>query len=155
MPDFEADASNMDYRKLVNLGDSQWSRARSKEHIRDFLRGIAALEHRTEVIDSDYSLLVRLLKPMAIENVVVVKEQLEGERYLDNNLLALLAEYYTFGKEFSLAQIALDYKLSLSQCYRIMQGQNGYWQQISKSPSIYTPSKKLISLLKTFELERK
>ena len=150
---FEPDVKNSNWRKLMNLGDSQWSRARTKEHLRDMLKAIAALEKRKVVIDNDYILLARLLKPMAIENIVVVKEQLEGERYLDNNLLALLTEYYTYGNEYSLAQIALDYKLSLSQCYRIMQSQNGYWQQISKSPTLYAPSKKLVSMLKTFELE--
>lgn len=151
--DFEPDVHNSHWKKLIALGDSQWSRARSKEHIRDLLKAIACLENRTEVIDSDYALLTRLLKPMAIENIVVVKEQLEGERYLDNSLLALLVEYYTYGNEYSLAQVALDYKLSISQCYRIMQSQNGYWQQISKSPTLYSPSKKLVSILKLFDLE--
>ena len=119
---------------------------------------MAALESRKDVIDNDYALLVQLLKPMAIENIVVTKEQLEGERYLDNNLLALLVELYTYGKKISLGQIALDYKLSLSQCYRIMQGQNGYWQQVAKSkkevsPTYYSPSKKLVSILQNFDLE--
>jgi len=152
---FEPDANDIHWRKLIALGDNQWSRARTKEHMIDMIKAISALESRQKVRQSDYILLAKLLKPMAIENIVVVKEQLEGERYLDNNLLALLAEYYTYGKEFSLAQIALDYKLSLSQCYRIMASQNGSWQQISKSPSIYTPSKKLVVLLKSLELELK
>ena len=151
--DFEPDINDKHWRKLVALGDNQWSRARTKEHMVDMLKAVSALESRKEVIENDYILLARLLKPMAIENVVVVKEQLEGERYLDNNLLALLAEYYTYGNKFPLAQIALDYKLSISQCYRIMASQNGYWQQISKSPTLYSPSKKLTVLLKSLELE--
>ena len=153
--DFEPNIKNPDWKLLVSLADSQWSRARSKQHVRDMLKAVAALENRKDVLSEDYTLLARLLKPMAIENITVVKEQLEGERYLDNNLLALLAEYYSYNGEFALAQVALDYKLSLSQCYRIMQQQNGYWQQISKSPTIYHPSKKLQSLLKEHELEIK
>ena len=153
--DFEPDAKNKDWRTLLALADSQWSRARAKEHIKDLLKAIAALEKRLDVIEDDYTLLARLLKPMAIENIVVVKEQLEGERYLDNSLLALLAEYYTYGGEYLLAQVALDYKLSLSQCYRIMQTQNGSWQQIQKSPTIYKPSKKLLIALKNYNLEVK
>ena len=153
--DFEPDLENKEWCKLIALGDCQWSRARGKEHIRDMLKAIAALEQRKQVISEDYTLLARLLLPMAIENIVVVKEQLEGERYLDNNLLALLAEYFTYNGEFSLAQVALDYKLSLSQCYKIMGQQNGYWQQISKSPTIYQPSKRLIAMLKMQNLEVK
>lgn len=152
--DFEPDTSNKNWSKLVTLGDSQFSRARTKEHMKDMLKAIASLEQRKEVIASDYELLAHLLKPMAVENIVVVKEQLEGERCLDNNLLALLAEYYTYGDEIALGQIALDYKLSLSQCYRIMSTQNGHWKQISKSPTLYKPSDKLVKLLKTFDLER-
>ena len=151
--DFEPDLENKDWPKLVALGDCQWSRARGKEHIRDMLKAIAALEQRQQVISEDYTLLARLLLPMAIENIVVIKEQLEGERYLDNNLLALLAEYFTYNGEFSLAQVALDYKLSLSQCYKIMGQQNGHWQQISKSPTIYKPSKRLTAVLKMQNLE--
>ena len=150
---FEPEHTNKKWHELLVLGDSQWSKARSKEHLRDMLKAIAALENRQDVIDNDYILLTRLLKPMAIESIVVVKEQLEGERYLDNNLLALLVEYYTYNGEFPLAQIALDYKLSLSQCYKIMQTQNGYWQQISKSPTIYKPSKKLQQALNAYNLE--
>lgn len=153
--EFEPESKNTAWQSLLALGDSQWSKARSKEHLRDMLKAIAALEERNTVIDDDYVLLARLLKPMAIENIVVVKEQLEGERYLDNNLLALLVEYYTYNGEFPLAQIALDYKLSMSQCYRIMQAQNGYWQQISKSPTIFVPTKKLITALKSYDLELK
>lgn len=153
--DFEPNTKTNMWKVLQNLGDSQWSKARVKEHLIDMLKAIASLESRTEVLDNDYILLAELLKPMAIENVVVVKEQLEGERYLDNNLLALLAEYYTYDGEFPLAQIAKDYKLSISQCYRIMQQQKAYWQQVSKSPTVYVPTKRLIELLKSQGLELK
>lgn len=150
--DFEPDTKSATWHKLVTLGYSQWSKARTKEHLMDMLKGMAALENRIEVIHDDYVLLAELLKPMAIENIVVVKEQLEGERYLDNNLLALLAEYYTYKGEFALAQVAQDYKLSIAQCYKIMGQQNGSWQQISKSPTIYKPSKKLLAILETYNL---
>ena len=80
---------------------------------------------------------------------------MEGSRQLDNNLLALLVEYYSYNGEYLLGQLTLDYHLTLSQAYRIMQGQNGYWQQISKSPTIYQPSKKLVEILKAHGLEVK
>jgi hypothetical protein len=119
------------------------------------LKSIAALEHRKDVINDDLILLKKLLKPMSVENVIVEKNQLEGDRNLDNNLLALLTEYYTYNGEFYLNNVAQDYKISLSQCYKIMQSQNGNWQQISKSPTIYMPSKKLLNILKLYNLEVK
>lgn len=151
--DFEPDKSDKLWLELVEYGDIQWSRARVKEHLIDMLKAVASLENRREVMKEDYELLIKLLKPMTVENIVISKDSLEGNRYLDNNLLALLAEYYTYGEVFSLAHIARDYKISISQCYRIMKSQNGYWQQIQKSPSLYTPSKTLIKMLKENKLE--
>lgn len=153
MNELEPDTTNKNWQELIKIGDSQWSRARSKEHLRDLLKAIASLEQRQNVIDSDYTMLVQLLRPMAVEGIIVEKEQLEGERYLDNSLLALLVEYYTYGGEYALAQVALDYKLSLSQCRRIMNKQEGNWQQISKSPTIYRPREVLIKALRNYNLE--
>ena len=146
-------SENKLWKKLVDLGDSQWSRARVKEHLIDLLKAIASLEQRKEVENSDYELLLNLLKPMAIEHIIIEKEQLEGERYLDNNLLALLTEYYSYNGKFSLAQISLDFKLKLTQTYDIMKKQNGNWQQISKSPTVFIPSDKLTIMLKKLSLE--
>lgn len=151
--DFEPDKKNKNWKKLVELGYSQWSRARTLEHMKDMLKAIASLENRTDVIEDDYSLLARLLKPMAIENLVVVKEELEGGRFLNNTRLLLLVEYYTYSGKFSLAQIAQDYKITLQQCYKIMATQKDDWQQISKSPTIYKITDKLLSELKSFNLE--
>jgi hypothetical protein len=153
--DFEPDIDNKYWHKLIELGYSQWSRARTLEHLKDMLKAIASLENRYNVIYDDYALLARLLKPMAIENIVVVKEQLEGERYLNNTLLLLMVEYFTYGGKFSLAQVAQDYKMSLQQCYKIMATQAEYWQQITKSPTIYRPTDKLKKELNAYELELK
>jgi len=130
-----------------------WSRARAREHLIDYLKAIAALENRKEVKPLDYELLAGLLRPMALETISITKEQLEGERSLNNNLLALLTEYYSYGGQFSLAHVAMDYKLSVQQVYKIMAKQNGYWQQIGKTPSVYEPSKALVAILEKYKLE--
>lgn len=153
--DFEP-KNNPNWNNLLKIGDTQWSVARCKEHLIDFLKAIAALENRNEVIDDDYILLRELMKPMAIESIVVVKEDLEGEALLDNNLLALLVEYYTYNGEFFLAQVAKDFKgIGIKQAYKIMNTQNGNWQQISKSPTAFIPSKKLLKELKKIGMEIK
>lgn len=153
--DFEPNLENKNWGKLIELGYSQWSRARTVEHMKDYLKAIAALENRKTVIDEDYFMLANLLKPMAIENLVVVKEDLEGSRFLNNNLLSLLVEYYTYSGKFSLAQVALDYKNTVKNCYKIMASQSEYFQQISKSPTIYQVSKKFLKELKEYDLDIK
>lgn len=153
--DFEPDLNSDNWRKLYMLALSQWSRARAKEHIVDFLKAIASLENRKEVIDEDYDLLYDLLKPMSIEKIVMQKDSLEGSTYLDNSLLALLVEYYTYNGEFALGHIVLDFNIQMAYAYRIMASQNGNWQQISKSPTLYRPSKHLLEQLKEYNLEVK
>lgn len=150
--DFEPNINNEYWYKLLELGYSQWSRARTVEHMKDMLKSIACLENRNTVIDNDYTVLYELLKPMALENVVVTKEQLEGERYLNSILLLLLVEYYTYDGKFTLAQVAQDYKLSISQCYRIMASQK-FFKQVSKSPTIYEINEQIESELKLYNLE--
>ena len=152
---FEPDAKNKLWMELYQLGLLQWSRARSKQHMTDLVKSVATFDNRKDVVDSDIKLLIRLLRPMAIETMSINKNQLEGDRIFDNNLVSLLAEYYTYGGEFSLAHIAQDFSLRIAQTYRIMQHQNGNWQQISKSPTIYRPSKHLMEELKELGLEIK
>lgn len=153
--DFEPDKGNENWQKLVNLGHSQWSRARTVEHMKDMLKAVSALESRTQVIEDDYILLAKLLKPMSLENVIVVKEQLDSERLLDNTTLNLLVEYYTYNGKFSLAQVAQDYKITIPQCYKIMASQKKNWQQVSKSPTIFQISDNLLKRLKEYDIHIK
>lgn len=150
---FEPDKTSIVWQKLFQLGLMQWSKARTRQHLIDYLKAIAALENRNDVIADDYVLLEHLLRPMALEPMSVTKNQLEGERKLNNNLLALLTEYYSYGGKFLLAQAASDYKLPLQKCYEILKEQSEYWEQISKSPSIFKPSKILLATLSKYRLE--
>ena len=93
---------------------------------------------------------------MALEALASHREALEGDNNFDNNLIALLAEYYTYNGEFLLVNLARDFRgISLQQAYKIMAHQNGNWQQIGKSPTIYRPSKKLQKALESYNLEVK
>lgn len=151
--DFEPDNSNPLWLQLVKIGNTQWSKARTKEHLIALLKATASLQSQEIVDDSIYILLLLLLKPMSFEGIVVTKQDLEGERHLDNNALALLTEYYSYNGEFSIENVANDYRITLSQCYRIMEKQKRNWQQVSKSPTCYQPSKAMLRQLKNFELE--
>lgn len=152
----ELDNSNNElWQSLITLGGSQWSIARTSEHMSDLLKASAALDKRDTVMDCDYETIQHLCAPMAFENIAVKKDDFEGDRFLDNNLCAVLTEYYTYQGEVALGQLAIDYHLSVSQAYKIMETQTENWQQVSKSPTIYTPSKTLLASLKRYGLEYK
>lgn len=150
---FEPDVNDKNWQRLYEIGTYQWSRARAKEHMIDLLKAVAALNNRKTVDKSDFRVLIKLLKPMAIEVIAVNKDELEGDRILDKNLILLLTEYYSYGGEFSLAHVSQDFSTKLAQTYKIMQHQNGNWRQVSKSPTIYRPSKALLEELREFGLE--
>lgn len=154
--DFEPNTELESWQKLVYLGNMQWSRGRIKEHITDYLKAIASLEHRNRVIPDDYDLLAYLLKPMAIEGLAAQKQELDSDRILDNNLLLLLTEYYSYNGKFSLDDLSLDHKgITHQQADRIMISGNNrvFWQKISKSPTYFTASNELKKLLIAYGLE--
>jgi len=122
-----------------------------REHIADLLVASAALDRRGKVTLVDYRLLTKLLAPMRVESLVTDKQELEAQRYLASNQLAILTEFYTYGS-FTLEQLARDYHLSQGQCYKIMSRYTKEWEVVSKNPTTYAPSEELKKRLKGVKL---
>ena len=137
--------------ELEEIGLTQWSLTRIQEHIHDLLIALAALNKRVKVNTDDVKFLANLLKPMLIESLIFRKEELEGKRRMEKNLLPLLVEFATYGT-FSLKQLALDYKISPSTAYRIMERHQDLWKPISRNPTYFSPTEKMIERLKEVKL---
>lgn len=150
---FEPDTESSAWQELYQVGLLQWSKARAKEHLIDMLKAVASFDSKQSIEPQHYKFLTALLRPMAIEQIAVSKDDLEADDIFNNNLVALLVEYYSYGGEFSLAHISQDFKVRLAMAYRIMNNQKGAWQQVSKSPTVYRPAKQLLEELKRYNLE--
>ena len=137
--------------ELKSIGECQWGLSRLREHIADLLVASAALDRRGKVSLVDFRLLVKLLAPMRIESLVTDKLELETQRYLASNQLAILTQFFTYGS-FTLGQLARDYHLSESQCYKIMSKYTREWEIVSKNPTTYAPSDELRKRLKGMKL---
>lgn len=137
--------------ELKSIGECQWGLSRLREHIADLLVASAALDKRGEVTLADYRLLVKVLAPMRIESLVTDKQELEAQRYLASNQLAILTEFNTYGS-FTLRQLAGDYHLSEAQCYKIMSRYTKEWEVVSKNPTTYAPTDELRERLKGVKL---
>ncbi|GAI81098.1 unnamed protein product, partial [marine sediment metagenome] len=83
--------------ELKLIGECQWGLSRLREHISDLLVASAALDRRGKVTQTDFRLLIRLLAPMRVESLVTDKLELETQRYLASNQLAILTEFMTYG----------------------------------------------------------
>lgn len=137
--------------ELKAIGECQWGLSRLREHIADLLVASAALDRRGKVTLADYRLLTKLLAPMRIESLVTDKQELEAQRYLASNQLAILTQFFTYGS-FTLGQLARDYHLSQGQCYKIMSRYTKEWEIVSKNPTTYAPSEELRKRLKGVKL---
>ena len=123
---------------LKSLLATQWGVSRVREHILDLAKACAAIDGRDKVSQSDLLLLIKLLRPLSFERLVSSKSSFESGRELNSDLLAILTEYVTYGN-FTLQQLSLDYKLSTSQCYKIMSRYSSQWVEVAKSPTTYAP----------------
>ena len=137
--------------ELKSIGECQWGLSRLREHIADLLVASAALDKRGKVSSHDFRLLIKLLAPMGIESLVTDKQELEAQRYLASNQLAILTQFFTYGS-FTLEQLARDYHLSQGQCYKIMSRYTREWDIVSKNPTTYAPSEELRKRLKGVKL---
>jgi len=99
------------WRDLVKIGRCQWSDARVLEHISDLLRATAALDGRREVDNTDFSLLLDLIRPLTLERYVTDKYSFESGRHFKSSLLAIMIEIASWPK-LNIDRVARDYKLS-------------------------------------------
>ncbi|MBA7592334.1 hypothetical protein ES708_34514 [subsurface metagenome] len=137
--------------ELKSIGESQWGLSRLREHISDLLVASAALDKRGKVSQVDYRLLLKLLAQMRVESLITDKSELESQRYLASNQLAILTQFFTYGS-FTLEQLARDYHLSQGQCYKIMSRYTQEWEVVSKNPTTYAPTDALRKRLKGVKL---
>jgi len=129
-------------KELATIGEIQWTRARQNERIKLLLRACAALDNRDAVNTTDYHQLTKILRPLMLERLILDKRDFESDRLLDANALAILTEFLTYGN-FTLENLAYDYKVSRSQCYKLMSKYSRLWTEVSKSPTIYAPTAEL------------
>uniref|UniRef100_A0A6H1ZMS7 Uncharacterized protein n=1 Tax=viral metagenome TaxID=1070528 RepID=A0A6H1ZMS7_9ZZZZ len=104
--------------QLVAIGLTQWSYARCLEHIPELLRALAALDMRTTVKKSDYTLLLKLLQPMQVERYLVEAWGFESGRVFDNNTFCVLVEIVSHLQP-SIRMLCEDYKVSPETVERI------------------------------------
>jgi len=133
--------------ELLEIGAIEWGFTRLHEHMVDLIKAAAALDGRDTPNQSDFKILIKLLKPLKVERLVTDKVELEGATYLANNQLAILTEFVTHG-EFTIKQLCSDYKLSIPKGYRIMNRFSDLWIPTDKTPTRYIPSDELREELK-------
>lgn len=137
---------------LFRLGLVQWSRARTYEHMADYLRASASLDGRHHVDDSDYDTVLHLLRPMILERVLMTKTDLEGGRDFNANLLCLAVEFTTYGT-FPLDILAENYKISNATAIQIMRQSQRYAHMLETSPITVQPTPEMQRIMDVLQAE--
>jgi len=132
--------------QLIAIGLTQWSYARTLEHIPDLLRAAAALDNRTKVKTTDYNLLIKLLKPLQLERYVVETYGFETGRVFDNNLYCILVELASF-KTPTILTICEDYKVSPTTAERLIKTVPNWCWIKSNSPKKLMPTEQTQNIL--------
>lgn len=141
------------YSKLEAIAIVQWSDARVMEHLDDLLRASAALARRQEVMQEDFLLLYRLMKPMIVEKYVKTKWGFEVGRHLDTNLLAVLVEFASW-RDINIARICRDYKVTEATVYRLLSDIKEWFVPSEKMSKRLIPKPELRRILKEAGVER-
>ena len=133
---------------LLAYGLVQWSYARCLEHIPDLLKAAAALDGRREVDRSDFRVVLKLMKPMALERYIVKTYGMESGRLFENDIFCLLTELAT-NREVPIDTVCNDFKVSPQTVERIVQ-EHPEWFWIKRdSPRMLCPTDFCIEVLKT------
>ena len=99
---------------------SQHGLSRADEHLTDFLKASAALDNRKKVTLLDYKVLLEITRPMRLENQMLWKSTIAGEKEFLVDHFYLLSEFATYGK-VSLEQLASNWFVTANSLQRILQ----------------------------------
>jgi hypothetical protein len=137
------------FYQVLAYGLTQWSYARCLEHIPAYLKAAAALDGRTTVDTTDYRVLIKLFKPMALERYILKSFGMESGRLFQGDVFCLLTELAT-DPAVPIETVCEDYKVSPKTIERVVQD-NAEWFWIKEnSPKLLMPTdytKKILNLI--------
>lgn len=142
------------WSQLVVVGLCQWSYGRCKEHLPALLRACAAIDGRTKVSRTDYTLLYKLLKPMQLERYILTTYGFETGRNFLNNVMCIFVELASHGNP-TIDIICDDYKISPTVVERLII-ENKEWAWVkSNSPKKVMPTPQTQKILELAGVNQK
>lgn len=107
------------YFDLLQLGLTQWSYARTVEHIDDLVRAAAMLDGRDAVKITDMEVVHHLLLPMLLERWYFKKYAFESHIHFDDDAMCIMTELASF-KTVTIEQVCVDFKVTPQTCYTLL-----------------------------------
>lgn len=134
------------YQKALDNFLHEFTHSRAEEHLTDLLKAHALLNHKTKVDISDIAIIEHLSRNFKLELEIFSKKHLEGERYLDVDILPLLTIFTTYTK-YPIKKLMLHYQVKKTRIYNILNNLSDY--VLTKgNPSAVIPTDYTLELLK-------
>ena len=124
----------------------EFSKARAREHLTAYLNASARLNDRAKITKADCWLIYQLSRNFLIEPNIMIKESLEGERYIDENVLPLLSALATW-KTPKIRDLMFRFGVRKSTLYSIIADNTDICVLI-KNRGIIAPTPETLELLK-------
>ena len=122
-------------RHITSNTITQWSDARSEEHLLDLFKSAAAYRGGNAVTQADTQTVLTLMRPLYLENYLLDRFDLEGKLFFRNYDFAVLSQLATWGK-IDLIKMCRDYKVSLRTIQRMLK-ETQVWYAHDKSSDRY------------------
>lgn len=111
---------NDTYEELRKVFLSQHGLSRADEHLTDFLKASAALDGRKTVKAIDLEVVNEITRPMRLENQLLWKNSIAGEKEFLVDYFYMLSEFATY-KKLDLEQLASNWFVTPKSLGRILQ----------------------------------
>jgi len=107
------------YFELIQIGLTQWSYARTIEHIEDLLKAAAMINAKKTVTTEDMEVVKHIIEPMMLERWLFKKYAFESHIHFDDDGMCILTELASFPK-VSINQVCTDFKVTPQTCYSLL-----------------------------------
>ena len=133
-------------RHVTSNTITQWSDARSEEHLLDLFRSAAAYRGGNAVTAVDIETALALMRPLYLENYLLDRFDLEGKLFFRNYDFAVLSQLATWGK-IDLIKMCRDYKVSLRTIQRMLKETAAWYAHNKNNDRIVTASAQALEVM--------
>ena len=139
---------NQLYDDAYGMFRFEFSDARAEEHLQAWLRASAYLNGRDKVNEADLYLIFQLSRNFQFEFVLMNKDNLEGRREMNVNLIPIITTINTF-KSYPFTRMLMDYGVKTRRLYEIIKETSNYVDTVKGKDDVYIIARRnLIELLR-------
>ena len=133
-------------KALIQSTITQWSDARSEEHLIDFCKSAASFAGRKTAILQDWLVTLKLMNPLYLENYFLDRNEIEGQLFFSNADFVVLSELASYGK-IDKIRMARNYKVSMRTVFRLLKDTKAWYVNDITNNRMIKPSAQALEVV--------